>query len=326
MDAGGDKMEIKVENLTRKFGHATAVDNISFSFSSGDIFGFIGPNGAGKTTTIRMMTTLDMPTSGDIFYDGISAVLYPEEVRRRVGYMPDSLPDCKDVTVWEYLDFCARGVRLKGKVKAARLRSVEEFTDLGDMREKFLCALSKGMKQRVSLARALIHDPEVLIMDEPTAGLDPRARLELRNLLKILAGEKKAILLSSHILSELQDICNGAVIIEQGRILSAGSLREMSAAVTQAEKDVNGEELSHIIIICRQRLDELKLKLLEHPAVCDVQEHADGKLRFGLRSAEENLTPLMAQLFSAGFPITGFSKEEPGLEELFMRITAGKVQ
>ena len=318
-------MEIKVQNLTRRFGFVTAVDNVSFSFGSGDIFGFIGPNGAGKTTTIRVMTTLDLPSEGDVFYDGISAVLYPEEARRIVGYMPDSLPDYKDVAVWEYLDFCAPGFGLKGALRKRRLAEVEEFTELGEMREKFLCSLSKGMKQRVSLARALIHDPQVLIMDEPAAGLDPRARLELRNLLKILAGQKKAILLSSHILSELQDICNGAVIIEKGKVLSAGSIQEMTKTV-EAEAAREEKKGEVIIIECPSQLEALKLKLLEHPAVSDVCEYADGKLHFTLADEEKNLTPLMAQLFNAGLPIKGFSREQMSLEELFMRVTEGKVQ
>ena len=224
-------MKTEVRNLTRVFGKNTAVDNISFSFEDGNIFGFIGPNGAGKTTTIRIMATLDLATSGDVFYDGVSATLYPEAVRRVVGYMPDSLPGYKDIQVWEYLDFFARSFGLKGAERTRALNDIVEFTNLGELRTKFLFALSKGMKQRVSLARALIHNPKVLIMDEPAAGLDPRARHELRTLLKILAEQKKAIFLSSHILSELQDICDGAVIIEQGKLLSAGTLDELLAQV-----------------------------------------------------------------------------------------------
>ena len=319
-------MEIKVQNLTREFGLVKAVDNVSFSFKSGDIYGFIGPNGAGKTTTIRIMATLDLPNAGDVHYDGVSAILYPEEARKIVGYMPDSLPDYKDVAVWEYLDFCARGFGLKGKMRQNRLAEVEEFTELGEMRNKFLCSLSKGMKQRVSLARALIHDPEVLIMDEPAAGLDPRARLELRNLLKILASQNKAILLSSHILSELQDICNGAVIIEKGKLLSAGSISTMSKEVKEKAAVSEEEKKTVIIIECREKLEELKLKLLEQPVVSNVTEHADGTLHFALSDEEKNLTPLMAQLFNAGLPITGFSREKMSLEELFMRVTDGKVQ
>ena len=225
-------MKTEVRNLTRIFGKTTAVDNISFSFEDGNIFGFIGPNGAGKTTTIRIMATLDLATSGDVFYDGVSATLYPEAVRRVVGYMPDSLPGYKDIQVWEYLDFFARSFGLKGAERTRALNDIVEFTNLGELRFKFLFALSKGMKQRVSLARALVHNPKVLIMDEPAAGLDPRARLELRSLLKILAEQKKAIFLSSHILSELQDICDGAVIIEQGKLLSAGTLNELLAQIS----------------------------------------------------------------------------------------------
>ena len=224
-------MKTEVRNLTRVFGKTVAVNDISFSFEDGNIFGFIGPNGAGKTTTIRIMATLDLATSGDVFYDGVSATLYPEAVRRVVGYMPDSLPGYKDIQVWEYLDFFARSFGLKGAERTRALNDIIDFTNLGELRNKFLYALSKGMKQRVSLARALIHNPKVLIMDEPAAGLDPRARHELRTLLKILAEQKKAIFLSSHILSELQDICDGAVIIEQGRLLSAGTLNDLLAQV-----------------------------------------------------------------------------------------------
>ena len=319
-------MEVKVENVTRIFGPVTAADHVSFSFGSGSIFGFIGPNGAGKTTTIRIMATLDLPDEGDVLYDGVSAVLYPEEARKVVGFMPDSLPGFKDIMVWEYLDFCARSFGLKGKLRQKRLREVEEFTELGDMRTKPLAALSKGMKQRVSLARALVHDPQVLIMDEPAAGLDPRARLELRNLLKILASQKKAILLSSHILSELQDICNGAVIIERGKVLSAGSLREMSEAVEEKNAPAEEEKTVTIILECAARHEELHLKLLENPAVAEVREDAGGRIHFALKDWENTLAPLMAGLFGAGFPITGFRKEELSLEELFMRITTGKVQ
>ena len=163
-------------------------------------------------------------------------------------------------------------------------------------------------------------------MDEPAAGLDPRARLELRNLLKILASQKKAILLSSHILSELQDICNGAVIIERGKVLSAGFINDMSKEIENKEALKDEKKSTAIIIECFKRSDELKLKLLEHPAVSDVEEYADGKLHFNLKDEEENLTPLMAQLFNAGFPITGFTREKMSLEELFMRVTEGKVQ
>ncbi|MEX0886170.1 MAG: ABC transporter ATP-binding protein, partial [Phycisphaeraceae bacterium] len=212
-------MQISVTKLTRRFGQTVAVDDLSFRFGGGQIFGFVGPNGAGKTTTMRILATLDEPTTGDACIDDISVVEDPEQARRLIGFMPDSEPTHRDVTVHEYLDFFARAYGLRGARRSDTVERVESFTNLGGIREKALRALSKGMKQRVSLARALVHDPPLLVMDEPAAGLDPRARVELRELLKVLAEQGKAILISSHILTELAEICDGAVIIERGRLL-----------------------------------------------------------------------------------------------------------
>ena len=196
-------MDVKIVNLKRYFGKTRAVNDISFEFTAGNIFGFVGPNGAGKTTAMRILATLDDPTDGNVYINGVSLVDDPERGRRYVGFMPDTLPAHRDMTVHEYLDFFARAYDLRGAKRLAVVDSVEEFTNLKGIREKFLRALSKGMKQRVSLARALVHDPPVLILDEPAAGLDPRARVELRELLKVLADQGKAILISSHILTEL---------------------------------------------------------------------------------------------------------------------------
>ena len=347
-------MKTEVRNLSRVFGKTTAVDNISFSFEDGNIFGFIGPNGAGKTTTIRIMATLDLATSGDVFYDGVSATLYPEAVRRVVGYMPDSLPGYKDIQVWEYLDFFARSFGLKGAERTRALNDIVDFTNLGELRYKFLFALSKGMKQRVSLARALIHNPKVLIMDEPAAGLDPRARLELRSLLKILAEQKKAIFLSSHILSELQDICDGAVIIEQGKLLSAGTLTELlsqfnGAPATPAQPqqdgqpaapaDVSGataassaapqqpaEPLTSIIIKTpRGEAEPVRLKLLEHPLTHSAEVIDDDEVRAAVRGGDADVSRVVGTVFAAGLTVLSFNRNQMGLEELFMKITQGKV-
>lgn len=322
-------MEIKIQNLVRTFGATRAVDNISFRFNSGDIFGFIGPNGAGKTTTIRIMATLDQPDSGDVFYDGVSAVNDPDQVRRLIGYMPDSLPEYRDIQVWEYLDFFARTFGLKGEKRTRTLAEIEEFTSLGGIRYKYLASLSKGMKQRVSLARSLIHNPPVLVMDEPAAGLDPRARLELRALLKILSQQGKAILLSSHILSELQDICNGAVIIEKGRLLSAGKLNELlrnQNADNRPADAVAEPELLVVVIECREQPDALRVRLLEHPMIREVRIGGSGHIEAFLDGDDREISKLMALLLSDGFPITGFRRQELGLEELFMKITTGGVQ
>lgn len=217
-------MIVEVHNLHRHFGPTRAVDGISFTLASGQVFGFIGPNGAGKTTTMRIMATLDEPTSGRVMIDGVSVTEDPYAARRVVGFMPDTLPEQRDVTVLDYIDFYARAYGLRKPHRSQTIAEVIEFTNLGGLLEKPLRALSKGMKQRVSLARAMIHDPLLLILDEPAAGLDPRARIELRELLRELAKRGKAILISSHILSELAEVCTGAIIIEHGRIVTAGTI------------------------------------------------------------------------------------------------------
>ncbi len=323
-------MQIKIQNLVRTFGSTRAVDNISFNFGSGDIFGFIGPNGAGKTTTIRIMATLDNPDSGDVLYDGISVVNDPDKVRHLIGYMPDALPEYRDIQVWEYLDFFARTFGLKGEQRTRVLKEIEEFTNLGGIRHKYLAALSKGMKQRVSLARSLIHNPPVLIMDEPAAGLDPRARLELRSLLKILSKQGKAILLSSHILSELQDICNGAVIIEKGKLLSAGKLNELLQNQNQnpdtPAEEVVEAELVVVVIETGDDVEAIRVKLLEHPTVHDVKHNEGTRLEAFIAGDDREIARLMSVLLAEGFTITGFRKQELGLEELFMKITTGGVQ
>ena len=349
-------MKTEVRNLTRVFGKTVAVNDISFSFEDGNIFGFIGPNGAGKTTTIRIMATLDLATSGDVFYDGVSATLFPEAVRRVVGYMPDSLPGYKDIQVWEYLDFFARSFGLKGAERTRALDDIVEFTNLGELRNKFLYALSKGMKQRVSLARALIHNPKVLIMDEPAAGLDPRARHELRTLLKILADQKKAIFLSSHILSELQDICDGAVIIEQGKLLSAGTLNELLAQVNgvpipapapapaQSQPgevaDLSASDaapaapqtqavpkgVSITLKTPRGEAEPVRLKLLEHPLTRSVDLFDDDEVHAVIEGTDAEVSRVVGTVFAAGLTVLSFTRNQMGLEELFMKITQGKVQ
>src|SRR5688572_26952666 len=220
-------MRVQIQNLRKHYGTTRAVNDISFSFASGQIFGFVGPNGAGKSTTMRILATLDEPTAGDCYIDGISVVEDPAKARRLVGYVPDALPEHRDISVHEYLDFFARAYGIQGERRRRVVEEIEEFTNLMGIREKHLAALSKGMKNRVSVARALVHDPPVLIMDEPASGLDPRARIELRELLKVLANQGKAVLISSHILTELAEICTGAVFIERGRVLRSGTLEEL---------------------------------------------------------------------------------------------------
>jgi ABC-2 type transport system ATP-binding protein len=309
-------VDINVFRLKRYFGQTKAVDDVSFRFASGQTFGFVGPNGAGKSTTMRIMATLDEPTEGDVYLDDVSVVEEPEKAHRMIGYVPDSLPTHRDVSVHEYLDFFARAYRIHNPARRKVVESIEEFTNLTGIRGKSLNALSKGMKNRVSVARALVHDPAVLIMDEPAAGLDPRARIELRELLKVLAGQGKAILISSHILTELAEICDGAVIIERGKILRAGTLEQL-----------HKQDAPHRTLIVRAlgRLDELHKYLLLRPGVEEVRR-GDGFLEVDHAGGDEEACELLAAAVRDGHRVLEFRPREADLEQIFMNVTRGEVQ
>jgi ABC-2 type transport system ATP-binding protein len=313
-------MKVQVKNLRKVFGKTVAVDNISFSFDSGHVFGFVGPNGAGKTTTMRIISTIEEPTSGDVLLNGISVCEEPEVARRSVGYVPDTLPAHGDITVHEYLDFYARAYGLRGKRRAQAVEGIEEFTNVGGIRDKHLKALSKGMKQRVSLGRALIYDPDVLVLDEPAAGLDPRARVELRELLALLSQRKKAILISSHILTELTEICNGVVIIERGKLLETGTLDE-----------VLKKSAPRRIVAIRLQQDyqhqnpQLMRELLQTPFVENARENG-GEIHFELNGDESAACDILGRLMEKKFRIMEFRQTRTNLEDIFMNVTKGGVQ
>jgi ABC-2 type transport system ATP-binding protein len=310
-------MKVQVNNLRKEFGRTVAVDNISFAFDSGHIFGFVGPNGAGKTTTMRIISTIEEPTSGDVLLNGISVCEEPELARRAVGYVPDTLPAHADITVHEYLDFYARAYGLRGQRRTKAVEGIEEFTNVTGIRNKHLKALSKGMKQRVSLGRALVYDPAVLVLDEPAAGLDPRARVELRELLVLLAEQKKAILISSHILTELTEICNGVVIIERGKILETGTieevLRKSRPRHTVAVRGLDGQNAG------------LLRALLETPSVENARE-VFNEIHFELAGDEAMASDILVQLVSRKFKIVEFRQTKANLEDIFMTVTKGGVQ
>jgi ABC-2 type transport system ATP-binding protein len=310
-------MEVHIDKLYRHFPGTKAVDNVSFSFSTGQIYGFVGPNGAGKTTTMRILATLDEPTSGDIYVDGISVVQYPDKVRQLVGYMPDSLPAHRDITVHEYLDFFARAYGLRNPKRKLVLESVEEFIGLTDFREKTIFQISKGMKQRVSLARAIIHEPSVLVLDEPAAGLDPRARIELRELLKALRERGKAILISSHILSELGEICDGVAFIEQGKLLQAGKIDNI----------IESMQYNTTVIVRATGMlpDELLKHVLELPFAHRAKAVGDD-VAVELAGGEEQVPLLLQGLVSKQIPISEFRQHQMKLEDLFMNITKDRLQ
>jgi ABC-2 type transport system ATP-binding protein len=315
-------MKVSVVELKKHYGATKAVDNISFEFASGQIFGFVGPNGAGKTTTMRILATLDEPTSGDAFVDGVSVTQYPERARKLIGFVPDTLPTHRDMSIHDYLDFYARAYGLKNPRRNRVIAEIEEFTNVAGIRDKSLIALSKGMKQRVSVARALLHDPPVLILDEPANGLDPRARIELRELLKALTTMGKAILISSHILTELGEICDGVVIIEHGRMLRAGSLHDISKAHA-----ANGDSPHRAVQIrLLGRFEEACKHLLQSPGVETASLVADNILEVRVDGADEACCDLLANLVKAGYRVLEFRQRRADLEEIFMTITKGEVQ
>ena len=309
-------MHVNIVHIKKYFGRTRAVDDISFTFSSGQIIGFVGPNGAGKTTTMRILATLDEPTSGDATIDGVSIVEAPENARRLVGYVPDTLPAHRDISVHDYLDFFARAYGLAGTQRRQVVESIEGFTKLTGIRGKILHALSKGMKQRVSLARALIHDPPVLVMDEPAAGLDPRARVELRELLSILSGQGKAILISSHILTELSEICDGAVIIEQGKIVASGNLQEIDSP--------NAGQRT-IVIRSLDRQDDLHKAMLIMPHVAAANRLGD-EIEAKVTGSEETCSEILESLIQSGYRVVEFKQRGGDLESAFMNVTKGEVQ
>ena len=313
-------MKVQVKNLRKEFGKTVAVDDISFSFDSGHVFGFVGPNGAGKTTTMRIIATIEEPTGGDVLLNGVSVCEEPELARRAVGYVPDTLPAHADITVHEYLDFYARAYGLKGRKRVQAIEAIEEFTNVAGIRDKHLKALSKGMKQRVSLGRALVYDPDVLVLDEPAAGLDPRARVELRELLLVLAERRKAILISSHILTELTEICNGVVIIERGKILETGTiedvLRKSAPRRTVAIRLLPGNG---------QQNPQLLKELMQTPHVENVVE-VTNEVHFELTGDESAACDILGALIAKQFKIIEFRQTKANLEDIFMHVTKGGVQ
>ncbi|MBZ4335405.1 ABC transporter ATP-binding protein [Corallococcus sp. AS-1-12] len=324
---------LEVKGLRRDYGALRAVDDVSFSLEAGGILGFIGPNGAGKSTTLRILATLDVPTAGTVLLDGTSLVDAPDRARPLLGYMPDRYGTYDDVTVREFLDFFARAYGLKGALRKQRVESVMEFTGLGPLAHKLTTELSKGMRQRVALGRTLLHDPRLLLLDEPADGLDPRARIELRELLRALADQGKAVIISSHILTELAEICDSCVIIEQGRLLaqgkvedllrqSAGSSRVMELTVRLATQGDEAEAL----------WSRTERTLLEQPRVKDVAREASAlRVRLELEAdagpaqAEAAAAALLAALVSQGLPVCAFSPRERNLEDAFMTVTKGRV-
>jgi len=314
---------LEVRGLHRHFGTLRAVDDLSFTAAAGHVMGFIGPNGAGKTTTMRIIATLDTPTAGDVIVGGYSVIEDPDRVRKLLGFMPDSFGKYPNMDVIEYLDFFARSYGLRGQERKRAVSQVMQFTELDSLADKAITTLSKGMSQRLGLARTLVHDPQILVLDEPAAGLDPRARIELRELLRLLASEMhKTVLISSHILTELGEICDATAIIEAGRLVASGTVDAIRSEYRRREKHVEGTPLR---IRALERQDELEHWLLEQPFVTSVNRDQN-TLTFVFSGDDTAQCELLRRLIDARFPIVEFHGQQESLEDAFMALTEGLTQ
>jgi len=303
---------VEVLDLSRRFDRVEAVTGVSFDIDRGRVLGFIGANGAGKTTTMRIMATLDVPSSGSVRICGFDALNDPAEVRRRVGFMPDSYGAYRHVTVWEYLDCYARAYRFRGAERRRRVDEVIAFTELQEIAGREMNTLSKGMAQRLCLGRALLHDPDVLVLDEPAAGLDPKARIEFKRLVRLLARDGRTLFISSHILSELEEMCDALLFIDRGRVVHHGS-----AASLKRGSDRDGAIVSIVVAAAPERLKEWALLA---PGLEVLDARKDG-LRVRFDSAEPAaLAEHLRVLVQSGIPVVEFRREERRLEDAFVDV------
>ncbi len=314
---------IKTDKLTKVYGELHAVHELTLDLDRGDVFGYIGPNGSGKTTTMRMLATLLQPSWGEATICDYSIYNSPREIRRLVGYMPDMFGVYDDMKVIEYLEFFAAAYRIRGDARRKRCEEMLALVDLGYKRDALVTSLSRGMTQRLGLARVLLHDPEVLLLDEPASGLDPRARIEIRQLLKELRSLGKTIMVSSHILPELADVCNKIGIIERGELL-------ISAEVTEVIKRVRTQPLIEIGVTDRKTAErsatatvDAAAKLLDTHDLVDSIEVRDGKIYALLKEGTQDYSDLSIVLVNAGFGLTVFREDEINLETAFMALTKG---
>ncbi len=304
---------IETRDLTKKYGDLFAIHKIDLKLDRGDVFGFIGPNGAGKTTTMRILATLLNPTWGEAYVGGYSIYKRPREIRRLIGYMPDFFGVYDNMKVIEYLDFFAAAYRIKGAERRKTCDRVLDLVDLGYKREAFVTSLSRGMTQRLGLARVLLHDPQVLLLDEPASGLDPRARIEIRSLLKELRNMGKTIMVSSHILPELADVCNKIGIIERGELL-------VNDDVSTVMQKVRGQMVLRIAV--KGDPKSAAVLLQQHGNVQSI-ESVDGHLRVTLTPGDHDASELAALLVNNGHALTRLAEEEINLETAFMKLTQG---
>jgi ABC-2 type transport system ATP-binding protein len=304
---------LEIKNLVKKYGMVTAVNNFNLVVKKGSIYGFVGPNGAGKTTTMKIMAGLLPATSGTIRIDGFDVTEQSKLLKQKIGYMPDFFGVYDDLKVMEYMDFYAGTYYIPYKERPALINSLLEIVDLAHKKDAYVDSLSRGMKQRLCLARSLVHDPDLLILDEPASGLDPRARVEMKEILKQLQTMGKTIIISSHILPELAEICTEIGIIDHGKLAAEGTVQEIMRRL-EKNRILQMKPLKH--------MDKLCQVLQEQPNIVDIMESTD-YVEFAFNGTDEEASRLLANIISAEIPILSFKEKEGNLEEIFMRVTGG---
>ncbi len=311
------KAVIETQDLTKRYGDLVAVNHLTLKLKEGDVFGFIGPNGSGKTTTMRMLATLLNPDYGEAYVCGMSIYTHQQEIRRLVGFMPDFFGVYDDMTVLEYLEFFAAAYRIPPSKRRKVCEEKLELVDMAFKRDAMVNQLSRGQTQRVGLARVLLHDPQVLLLDEPASGLDPRARIEIRTLLKRLGEMNKTIIVSSHILPELADVCTRVGMIEKGRLIVDGYVEEV---MRQARRRI------HLQVRVKEDTDRAAKLLDDHEAVDHVEVDGKATINVALKPGVEDYSELPTLLVQEGLKLTLFREEEVNLETAFMELTKGLVQ
>ena len=310
---------LKIDSLTKNYGSFPALKGLSLEIPDGALHGFVGPNGAGKTTTMRILATLMKPTSGTAFVDGTDVVKDGQKARKLVGYMPDFFGVYDSLKCWEYLDFYARCYRIGAEERKKMTRRLLELVQLEEKEDEYVDALSRGMKQRLCLARSLIHDPKLLILDEPASGMDPRARAEMKGILRTLREMGKTVLISSHILPELAEMCDSLTILDHGELVFSGSVEALNDKMNgNAPLDIRltegcGEENVEAAVRC----------LKEMPAVTEILREEPYLLRIRLKNGADVRTDVLRQLVMKGVPVSDFHRAPMNLEKVFMEVTQG---
>lgn len=305
---------LKIEKLTKKYGKTYALNGLDMEVKKGDIYGFVGPNGAGKTTTLRIISGLLKSDGGDLWLDGVRTTKNILKQKSLIGFVPDFFGVYENLNVIEYLEFFAASYGIYGRAGTVRAREVLEMVELSGKEEQMVDSLSRGIQQRLCLARAMIHKPKLLVLDEPNSGLDPRARVEMKELLQNLRSMGKTIVISSHILSELAEMCNSIGIMDHGKLVEAGNIEDVMEHVFGGNR---------IVVSVHGEMEPAVRMLKEHPQI-RVESVGEKEIHISHAMKEEEIAQLIAQMIQNGIIVTGFYKEEGNLESLFMQLTGGQ--